>query len=314
MGPFKKVRETFIKSLTRRTHIFFGRITPITVPSWPMCILVAGDINATVNSSIDAHILIHVGHLSPTVLDNQRLRGGAVKFFMQRTWSHKSVCPRYVVGGQHESWLYEGNTEHEGVEWNVREGTLRYVFQKEHITTCRSVGYLLSRFRPVRVICDPALPVDDEDWQEHFGMPQCYPASADDGRWNHMPTQGPTQILITRMAPKYYDDYLEGEAISKGSQGLLKMLWSTKPSLLVVGHDQSRPEVFVLRYDSAQRAFERSCGRGTGGLLNMPAWRDLFIVIAGGIRNFFSATLGQDTDKARTLLVTGGIKLRPVYI
>ncbi|KAF4307173.1 Metallo-dependent phosphatase [Botryosphaeria dothidea] len=93
-------------------------------------------------------------------------------------------------------------------------------------------------------------------------------------------------ILVTHTPPKYHRDLPLPDGM--GCEHLMREVWRIRPLLHVFGHVHVGAGKEVNWWDDGQRAYERALARPvtglTRGLLSIPTWVDLALVLFWGVR------------------------------
>jgi hypothetical protein len=232
----------------------------------------------------DGDLLIHAGDLTN--------RGTPPELQTQIDWLHRLPHRHKVaIAGNHDCWLDP---------LSRRSLAADPAWQHQHLDW-RSVHYLQHN----QTVAPFATPGSNRDpdagrtsyFESHpprrelvvYGAPQVPRCGGDDHAFQYPPDMDGwsgtvpdnTQVLITHTPPRHHLD------LGLGCPFLLAELWRVKPKLHVFGHVHGGAGREVLRWDNAQRVYERAMSRTPRGLLrqliSVKLWFDAAALVWFGV-------------------------------
>ncbi|KAF2705863.1 Metallo-dependent phosphatase [Pleomassaria siparia CBS 279.74] len=287
-----------LKSITRKLWLYFNsleQLPPPRNPNAPIRVVCIADTHNRTTELPPGDILIHAGDLT-NIGTVSELQNQVNWLEQQRNFKFK-----YVIAGNRDTWLDEfvrSSLYPEDTDSSPSSGETNSSFdedckpdgEEEEIVPrkgkeldWKTLLYLRDRSCRLEVTKRDAvvgvqerieLLVFGSPWTRKFGKKRRvqafgYAPNEDETIWKDTLPSG-TDLLITHSPPlsfrdKRYDPLEKNQEMRwmhHGSEGLLLELWRVRPRLHVFGHIHGKRGVTVLRYDAAQKAYERACKRG----------------------------------------------------
>lgn len=244
-------------------------------------------------------ILIHAGDLSNW--------GTPAELQTQIDWLDSLPHPnKFVISGNHDGWFDKGYRTKQ--KWD------------DQFLSWKSVNYIEDSEQEINIAFPDGMTrrktlIYGSPW-----VPQCkvsnyafqYPSSAAQTQWRHT-VPAATDILVTHCPPRYFLD-LPDVGAPRGCDGLLEEIWRTKPALHIFGHIHGSRGKMILRWDRAQKAYERACAKRFSGnpagfleILSARAWLELLAVVVLGSWGLAKSYLGWDRRERKTILVNAAV-------
>jgi hypothetical protein len=270
---------------------FFNRLHSSPVVLDPLARIVCiSDTHTNTCSIPDGDILIHAGDLTN--------HGTIDEIQAQIDWLDSLPHPHKIaIAGNHDTWLDPKSRATLSKE--DQNGTLDWksIHYLQHSSV--SIKFLNGEDGGVRTLRIYGAPQIPSCGGSNFAFQ--YPRDLD--AWTDTIPSG-IDVLITHTPAKYHLDLFSP---SLGCDYLLKEVWRIKPRLHIFGHIHSAAGREQIRWDEAQRIYERAMGRrGRIGLLrqsfSIRLWIDLTTMVVHGAAGVVWNRIWGGEQKSITLV------------